>query len=83
MTRVAIILVNWNGLEDTLACLASLAAQSYRDCIIIVVDNGSNEDLSLIAVRHPEVVVICNRDNLGFSGGNNIGIKKAGEIGIE
>ena len=83
VTRVAIILVNWNGLEDTLACLESLAAQSYRDCTIIVVDNGSSEDVSLIAMRHPEVVLIRNQENLGFSGGNNIGIRKAAELGTE
>ena len=83
MSRVATILVNWNGLEDTLACLGSLVAQSYRDCTMFVIDNGSSEDISLIAMRHPEVLLIRNQDNLGFSGANNIGIRKAAELGIE
>jgi GT2 family glycosyltransferase len=81
--RVATILVNWNGLRDTLACIESLAVQSYGDCAIIVVDNGSTEDPSLIAAQYPEVVLIRNRDNLGFCGGANIGIRKAAEMRAE
>lgn len=83
MVRIAIILVNWNGLQDTLACLASLAAQSYQHCTTIVLDNHSREDASIITVHHPEVVLIRNRDNLGFCGANNIGIRKAVELGAE
>ena len=83
MGRVATILVNWNRLQDTLACLGSLAAQSYSDCTTIVVDNGSSEDASFITMRYPEVVLICNQDNLGFCGGTNIGIRKAAELGAE
>ncbi|MBU2478892.1 MAG: glycosyltransferase family 2 protein [Gammaproteobacteria bacterium] len=81
--RVAIILINWNGLQDTLACLGSLATQTYRDCTTIVVDNHSSEDISVINVTYPDVVVIRNQDNLGFCGGNNIGINKAAELDIE
>ena len=83
MSRVAIILVNWNGLEDTLACLGSLARQSFGDCTAIVVDNGSREDMSVIATRFPAALLIQTQDNLGFCGGNNIGIRKAVELGAE
>lgn len=82
-TRVAIILINWNGLQDTLACLGSLATQSYRDYTAIVVDNHSSEDITVINVNFPDVVVMQNPDNLGFCGGNNIGIDKAAELGAE
>ena len=83
MGRVAAILVNWNGLQDTLDCLDSLAVQSYRDCTVIVLDNGSSEDVSLITTRHPEIVLIRNQGNLGFCGANNIGIRKAAELGAQ
>ncbi len=83
VTRVAIILINWNGLQDTLACLGSLATQSYRNCTTIVVDNHSSEDISVIVENYPDVVVIQNSENLGFCGANNIGINKAAELGAE
>lgn len=83
MSRVAIILVNWNGLQDTLECLASLSTQTYRDWTAIVVDNDSRDDPSEIVTRYPNVVLLRNSDNLGFCGGNNVGIRKAAELGAE
>ena len=75
---VAVVL-NWNGKDDTLTCLASL-----RDVPTICVDNGSG-DGSLEAVREafPEVELIATGVNLGFSGGNNVGIRRALERGAE
>jgi len=46
MSRVYIILVNWNGWRDTLACLESLALLNYPDFKIVVCDNGSTNDSS-------------------------------------
>ena len=83
MSRVAIILVNWNGLEDTLACLSSLARQSFGNYTVIVVDNDSREDASVIATCYPTALLIQTQENLGFCGGNNIGIRKAVELGAE
>lgn len=83
MSRVAIILVNWNGLQDTLDCLASLQTQSYRDYTVIVVDNNSRDDPSEIVTQYPNVVLLRNPENLGFCGGNNVGIRKAAELGAE
>jgi GT2 family glycosyltransferase len=80
VSRVAIILINWNGLQDTLACIASLEAQSYRDFKVIVVDNDSRDDPSVIATAHPGVVLIRNEDNIGFCGGNNVGIRAAAAL---
>lgn len=81
--RVAIILLNWNGLEDTLECVASLSILKYRDYQIIVVDNHSDEDLAILRVLHPDVILIRNQENYGFAKGNNIGINKAAELGFE
>jgi GT2 family glycosyltransferase len=83
MSRVVIVLVNWNGLQDTLECLASLQRQSYRDWTAIVVDNDSRDDPSEIVTRFPDVLLIRNNDNLGFCGGNNVGIRKAAGLGAE
>ena len=74
--RIAIVVVNWNGREDTLACLASLREVDYSPLDVVVVDNGSS-DRSVPAIRaaFPEVRVIEAGRNLGFAGGNNVGIE--------
>ena len=81
---VSVILVNWNGRNDTLECLHSLAKVSYAPMHIIMVDNASADD-SVDAVKRefPSVEVITNKTNLRFAGGNNIGIKHALERGSD
>lgn len=75
---VAIIILNWNGREDTLACLDSLSHLMYPAYRVVVVDNGS-EDNSVDAIRsaYPQVTLIEAGDNLGFAGGNNLGLEQA------
>lgn len=76
--KIAIIILNWNGKEDTLHCLNSLKHLEPIPHEIIVVDNGSSDDsVHAIRTHHPEVTLIENSDNLGFAGGNNIGIRYA------
>ena len=75
---VAIILVNWNGLEFTKACLQSLSKLDYPNFHILVVDNGSDEkEGEKLAALFPTIEVIENGQNLGFAGGNNVGIRHA------
>lgn len=72
---VAIILLNWNGREDTLACLASLNSVDYSNFRVLVVDNGSTDGSpNAIRSRFPDVVVLELGHNLGFVQGNNIGL---------
>src|SRR4051794_41911631 len=73
-----LIVLSWNGREDTLACLASLAALRDADTEVVVVDNGST-DGSVEAVRaaHPEGHLIEKGPNLGFAGRNNAGPRHA------
>ncbi len=73
---VAVIL-NWNGKADTLSCLSSLQAQTVP-LDIIVVDNGS-EDGSEAVIReaYPHITVLQTGSNLGYTGGNNAGIRHA------
>lgn len=76
--RVVVVVLNWNGREDTLACLRSLMNVRYANKEILVVDNGS-DDGSEQAVReaYPELPLIQTGRNLGFAGGNNEGIRWA------
>ncbi|MGH2609781.1 MAG: glycosyltransferase family 2 protein [Tepidiformaceae bacterium] len=76
---VSVIVVNWNGEAYLEECLASLARQSYSDLEVIVVDNGSTDSsLALLrAAASERVTVIEARRNLGFAGGNNLGIRAA------
>jgi GT2 family glycosyltransferase len=75
---VAIVLVNWNGLEFTLSCLASLKKVDYPKFKVILVDNGSeNHEGMKIQKAFPEIHLIQSQKNLGFAGGNNLGIRFA------
>jgi GT2 family glycosyltransferase len=76
--RVACIVLNWNGWQDTLACLDALREGTYSELNIIVVDNGSTDDsVARIRSTHPEVLLLESGKNLGFAGGNNVGIRHA------
>jgi len=82
--KVWIVVVNWRRREDTLECLRSVAGLDYPNHNVVFVDNGS-EDGSVEAVRHlyPACAVIVHRRNLGFTGGNNAGIRYALEHGAD
>jgi hypothetical protein len=72
---VAVIVLNWNNAPDTIACLASLAAQDYP-CSVLVVDNGSTDgSVACIRDAYPDVEVFETGANLGYAGGNNVGMR--------
>ena len=82
--KVSLIILNWNGKEDTIACLESLQKLSYPHVDIILVDNGSTDaTVPLIQERFPYVHCIPLPDNLGFAGGNNPGIQYALKKGAD
>jgi GT2 family glycosyltransferase len=75
---VFIITINWNGYEDTLECIRSLSKLTYKNYKIVVVDNGSKKKEGLKLKRNfPEISMIQNYKNVGFSKANNQGIKLA------
>ena len=74
--ELSIITVNYNGLEDTCALIDTIPSDNTIE--VIVVDNGSNiDEASIIQQRYPHVFAIRSKENLGFAGGNNIGIREA------
>lgn len=76
--KVSILVVNWNRLGDTLDCLDSIFKSDYSNFEVIVVDNGSTDrSVPSIQERFPKVIVLENEKNLGFTGGNNQGIRHA------
>lgn len=76
--HVTIVILNWNGLSDTLACLESLQRLDYPDYEIVVVDNGSTDgSVPVIRERFPVVTMLENAENWGYAGGNNVGLRHA------
>jgi len=81
---VYVIVLNWNGWRDTLKCLLSLETLDYPNYRVVVVDNGSTDDSAdRIKKAHPDVELIGTSKNLGFAGGNNVGIRYALERGAD
>ena len=75
--QISIITINYNGLANTCALIETIPFNDYP-LEVIVVDNASSEDeATLIEQRYPQVKVIRSKKNLGFAGGNNLGIKAA------
>lgn len=82
--RVTAVVLNWNGLEDTTACLASLAEADYPSLEVVVVDNGSTDGSpGLLRQRFPRVALLETGENLGYAGGNNVGLRYALERGAD
>ncbi len=74
--EISIITINYNGLNDTCALIESIPFNDKME--VIVVDNAStNDEVSTINQRFPYVKTIKSDKNLGFAGGNNLGIKAA------
>lgn len=74
--KLSIIAINYNGLKDTCELIESIPFNNEME--VIVVDNASTQDeASIIAERYPQVKAIRSPRNLGFAGGNNLGIKEA------
>ncbi len=74
--ELSIITVNYNGLNDTCALIDSIPFN--EDMEVIVVDNGSRKDeASILQTKYSHIKAIRSDQNLGFAGGNNLGIKAA------
>lgn len=75
---VSVITVNFNNRRITGELIRSLLSITYPNIEIIVVDNGSTEEIDSIKTEFPEVILLKSKKNLGFAGGNNLGIAASG-----
>ena len=89
-SSVAVILLNWNGYQDTYECLKSLETLSYPNFHVFLVDNDSSDDSFTKLKKDQEsgkfnvgLTCIQSGGNLGCAGGNNVGIKRAYEQGFD
>ena len=84
MTGTYAIVLNWNGREHTLACVRSLLRSRPRPPEIVVVDNGSTDgSVAALQDAFPDVRVLLAGRNLGYAGGNNLGVRVALDEGAE
>jgi len=76
---IYIVILNWNSYTDIFECISSLNNITYPNYKIVIVDNASDENIinKIEAMLDKTVHIIKNHINLGFSGGNNVGIKYA------
>lgn len=75
---MSVIVLNWNGKNDTIECIDSLQKLDYPNYEILMVDNGSTDGSEeIIRTSFPSVHVIQTKQNLGYAGGNNVGMRIA------
>ena len=75
---ISIVVLNYNAGELLLNCINSLMKSTYQNIEILVVDNISSDDSHTKCKKQfPDIKLIQNRKNLGYCGGNNVGIKEA------
>lgn len=84
MIMLGIVILNWNGFQDTIECIESLLKSEYQEFRIYLIDNfstdGSQKKLQTYILDNnisDKVVLILNTENSGFAIGSNIGIRKA------
>ncbi|MDQ1275372.1 MAG: hypothetical protein QG610_945 [Euryarchaeota archaeon] len=80
--RVSIIILNWNGKENTINCLEALKLTTYPNYDTIVVDNGSTDgSAKYFKDNYSGIKLIENGKNLGFAEGNNVAIREVLKTG--
>lgn len=76
--KVWIVVLTWNRAEAVISCLISLRALIYGNLEVLVVDNHSTDDtVERLASIFPGEKIIVNDRNMGYTGGNNVGLRYA------
>ncbi len=83
MKSVGVVILNFKVKEYTLECIKSVKNSTYKNIKIIAVDNNSEDGIGEILQFNKDLIFIQNKENTGFTGGNNLGIKKALELGMD
>jgi GT2 family glycosyltransferase len=82
--RVGVVVLDWNGGREAIECIESVHASSYPALEVFLVDNASREPvLDEVRRRFPDVRTRANPRNLGYAGGNNVGLRAALEAGAD
>ena len=82
--EIGVVLLNWNQYDDTVDCLRSLYGMDYPNFRVILLDNGSSDGSGeKIEGLFPRVEMLYSSVNLGFDGGNNLGIMRALNMGCD
>ena len=77
MKTVAVIIVSWNSWALLSRCLEALAAQTYRDFSITIIDNASSDEMpQTLLANYPKARLVHANKNLGFAAANNLGVQK-------
>lgn len=79
----AVVLLNYNVWKDTVLCVESIKKAKHPPHIIIVDNASTNDSVKRIKSKFPNIDIIESEENLGFSGGNNLGFEKALHLGAE
>jgi hypothetical protein len=83
-TKVGFVILNWNGVNDTLECLQSVYEQDYPNFDVVVVDNASSDNsVEILTEKYPNIFIIKNQVNLGYAEGNNLGLNYAAQKGSD
>jgi GT2 family glycosyltransferase len=82
MSKVYVVIPNWNGADSLAACLDSLLRQSEKPHVIVV-DNGSTDGSLELLEKYPKVQIIKHAENKGYAGGMNPGLQQAIDDGAE
>lgn len=84
LPQVTVVVLNWNGWQDTVACVESCLRADYPRLRLLLVDNGSTDGSErILRDRLPGLEFLQTGENLGFTGGNNAGIRRALEEGAD
>jgi GT2 family glycosyltransferase len=76
--KVVLLILTWNRRDDVVRCVASLSRLTYPNYLAVVIDNASRDDtVATLRQRFPRLTVLVNETNLGYAGGNNVGIRWA------
>jgi GT2 family glycosyltransferase len=76
-TNVAVVIPNWNGLDEIGQCIDALQVQTYAPHIIVVENGSTDGSLEFLQTHYPSVEILPQKKNLGFAGGVNAGIRRA------
>ena len=76
---VALVVLNWNGKEILERFLPEMLQYSKEATIYVIDNNSSDDSIDLLATKFPDIKRIINKENLGYAGGYNAGLKNIKE----